>query len=238
MNKATTDDGDAPLHAAAWQGHLHIFQQLVACGANRDTRTTNNETALELAIQFAKHDVAAWLRATAGWSPLKVAAACRLHTIAAMQLRNGSIDPDDPTTTTPAEVLAIVATTAQVPVDALPWENAPPVCNATIKLMEAATAGWSRTAHWLHHRGVRQAVLTLLLVSERLLLTLHRANVSGNSDQAEGAAADADVDNAVALGATGACADKITHAPLPQLPAGLWCEFPRFVLRSWWAVPP
>ena len=185
VNKTRTIGGDTPLHVAAWKGYLLVVQQLVVCGANRHTRTLHNSTALQLAIKSAKHDVAAWLQATAGWSPLKVAAACRLHTIAAMQLRNGSIDPDDPTTTTPAEVLAIVAV-AQVPVDALPWENALPVCNATIKLMEAAAAGWSRTAHWLHHRGVRQTVHTLLLVSERL----HRASVANsNSDEAEGAAA-------------------------------------------------
>ena len=77
-----------------------------------------------------------------------------------------------------AAAAAVVAThvaTAQTSTDALPLENAPPVCQTTIKLMKAATKGWRRATHWLLHGGVRQIAHTMLLIAERL----HRMN---NSD--------------------------------------------------------
>ena len=42
------------------------------------------------------------------------------------------------------------------------------VCLRTVRTVIAATRGWGPTRHWLHHVGVRTAVHTLLLVSERL----------------------------------------------------------------------
>jgi hypothetical protein len=43
-----------------------------------------------------------------------------------------------------------------------------PVCGVTVKLVQAATRGWSPATHWLHHTKFKVWVHTILLVSERL----------------------------------------------------------------------
>lgn len=74
---------------------------------------------------------------------------------------------DDTAATTVKDVMAAVATSHAKPA-ALPRQNAPPVCRATIKLVADATRGWHRTTHWLYHTTVRHAVFAVLVVAERL----------------------------------------------------------------------
>ena len=64
-------------------------------------------------------------------------------------------------------MLAAIATSKAAPA-ALPWEDAAPVCGATIKLVADATRGWHRTTHWLHRSDVRGAVFAVLVVADRL----------------------------------------------------------------------
>eukprot|EP00729_Bicosta_minor_P012952 gene12952-32847_t len=65
------------------------------------------------------------------------------------------------------EIMEAIATSKAEPT-ALPWQDAPPLCKNTVKLVADATRGWSRTNHWLHHGKVREAVLTVLVVTLRL----------------------------------------------------------------------
>ena len=49
-----------------------------------------------------------------------------------------------------------------------PWTGAPPLCRKTITLMKQAVAPWSPSNHWLHHKGIRECVWTLLLIAQVL----------------------------------------------------------------------
>ena len=148
---------------------------------------------------------------------MRVAAGCRLYKEAAFLLRRGKIDPDDTTTTTVKDIMAAVATSRAKPA-ALPWQNAPPVCRATIKLVVDATRGWHRTTHWLHHKAVRDAVVAVLVVVGRL--------------QTKGALpADAASDAGAATAKS-----AVATALVPLLPIEVWFFAMRFFRRSWWAV--
>lgn len=110
-----------------------------------------------------------WLRAISTWSPLRIAAGCRLHKEATRLIQEGRIDPDDPATTSVQDILDVLSTSNADPdLDELPWQNAPPICKATCKLVADATRGWHRTTNWLHHRGVKEVVYAVLFVVVRL----------------------------------------------------------------------
>ena len=107
----------------------------------------------------------------------------------------------------------------------LPWHNAPPICQATIKLVASATRGWHHTSHWLHHPRVRGAVFATLVVAERL--DLHEK--AGEAARGGGAGAGATI--------SGDFVDDCgADVPLlPVLPPEIWLVVMGFFLRSWWA---
>ena len=93
----------------------------------------------------------------------------------------------------------------------LPWENAPPICNTTIKLVSDASFGWKFSTHQLYHANVKKAVFAVLVVEDRL----ERAGRA--RDNTAGAASP-------------------DYAPLPLLPPELWLFIVHFFQRSWWSV--
>lgn len=170
--------------------------------------------------------VAAWLNAVSGWSPLQVAAGCRLYKDAAVALRQGRIDPDDPATTSVKDIMKVIATTKAGPAAMLPWGGrrrleARPVCKHTAKLVAAAVRGWHRTTHWLHHRKVRKVVFTVLGVAGRLeakdALPLPPPKPPRRTTRAAAAEAEA-------------------VAVLPVIPIEMWFYAMSFIKRSWWKV--
>ena len=218
LNQTTTDTIETPLHAAIVGEALPLFamQYLVVYGASLAAEDEDGVTPAQRATSMNKLELAEWLNAVCGWSQLQVAAGCRLYKDAAFLLRRGKIDPDDTATTTVKDVMAAVATSHAKPA-ALPWQNAAPVCRATIKLVADATRGWHRTTHWLHHKAVRNAVFAVLVVAERL--------------QTKGALpAEAPAD------ARAATDTADTTAEVPLLPIEIWLFAMWFFQRSWWAV--
>ena len=154
--------------------------------------------------------LADWLHAVATWSPLRVAAALRMHPCITCLLQQGRLDPDDRDTFPAAEIMATIAASTAKPTD-LPWENAPPTCNTTIKLVLDASFGWKYSTHQLYHANVKKAVFAVLVVADRLEI-------------------DAGVEDAAAAAAAAAP----DHAPLPLLPPELWLFIMHFFQRSWW----
>ena len=152
-----SQDGEPPLHTSAWSGHLLCAQLLIIHGASLSAKNNTDETAAESAITDNQPILAEWLTAVTGWSHLRVAAGCRLYKDAAVALRLGRMDPDADDSPQPAamvqELMAAIATSKAAPA-ALPWQDAPPICKDTIKLVVAATRGWSRATHGLHHGKV------------------------------------------------------------------------------------
>ena len=215
-NQATTNTSETPLHGVIFSGVLLAMQYLVVYGASLVAEDFEGLTPAQLATLLTKHELAEWLNAVSGWSQLQVAAGCRLHKEAAFLLRRGKIDPDDPATTSVKDIMAVVATTNAKPA-ALPWQNAPPICRATIKLVADATRGWHRTTHWLHHKAVRNAVFAVLVVAGRL--------------QEKGARP---AEAPSAIGVVTSTAEAST--PIPLLPIELWLFAMRFFKRSWWGV--
>ena len=88
-------------------------------------------------------------------------------------------------------------------------------CKSTQELIQLATSGWSPKTQWIHHRAVREAVHTVLLVSERL----RRQSTPSISSGPEEAKDDA---------------DNGTFTEVP--PSELWLYLLRFCLRSDWPV--
>jgi hypothetical protein len=216
VNKGTTDGSGTPLHRAILGDAHLVVQHLVVYGASLTAEDGDGLTPAQLATDVHKPALAEWLNAVSGWSQLRVAAGCRLFKDAAFLLRRGKIDPDDTATTTVKDIMAVVATSRAKPA-ALPWQNAPPVCRATIKLVADATRGWHRTTHWLHHKAVREVVVAVLVVVGRL--------------QTKGAFP------AEAASDAGAAADSaVATAQVPLLPIEVWLFAMRFLKRSWWAV--
>jgi ankyrin repeat protein len=216
VNKARTTDGGTPLHAAALFGHRSIAQLLVVFGANMAATAAfegEHETPQKWTTYDGHHELAAWLGAVAGWSPLRVAAGCRLHTPIATMLKQGRMDPD----AQPWSQLALARATSTTPPTELPWQDALDVCQITVKLIKAATRGWAPPRHWLHHAGVRTAVRTVLQVGE----WLHRQDVLVRS-----------LESSTAAARTAAAVDDV----LPILPPEMWIAIMGFFLRNNWAV--
>ena len=107
------------------------------------------------------------------WSPLQIAAGCRLHSPATTAVRLGLVDPEQ------GGVRAMLAARSTAG-STTPWGLIAPeqielaelagsdVCQPTLEMVRAVTSGWSASRHWLHHTNVRTAVHVLLLVSDRL----------------------------------------------------------------------
>ena len=235
IHKAEINEGSTPLHAAALHDdRLLTAQLLVVHGASLTARNHDGETPAEFAASCNQPELAEWLNAVAGWSPLRVAAGCRLYKVAARLLRQGKMDPD--AVRVQECVATIAASTATAA--ALPWHGALPVCKATTKLVADATRGWHRTTHWLHHQGVREVVFAVMVIVLRLsrrdrLEALPPAPTSPPSHESskstpaiEGPAATTAKE---AGGPTAAC------AALPVLPIEIWLFLMRFFMRSWWS---
>jgi hypothetical protein len=133
-------------------------------------------------------------------------------------LKQGRMDPD----AQPWSQIALARATSTTPPTELPWQDAPDVCQITVKLIKAATRGWAPPRHWLYHTGFRMAVRTVLQISERLhrqhavVLPVERtARRRGRS-------------------ATAAAAVAVVH--LPILPPEMWIAIMGFFLRSNWAA--
>lgn len=198
----------------------------------------------ETAAQYRSQPVLAeWLTAVSTWSQLQVAAGCRLHKDAAIALRQGLLDPDDPAKTSIKEILAATAT-ANAELAALPWQNGARICKSTTRLVADATQGWSRASHWLHHSKVREAVFTVLVVALRLDKKDARAALtaaSASSSSSASASAPASTSNGDLSDAS--CAEqKIKKGgsregnAVPVLPIEMWTFMMRFFMRSWWKV--
>ena len=193
-------------------------------------KDTNGETAAESASVNEQPILAEWLTAVTGWSHLRVAAGCRLYNDAAVALRLGRMDPDADDTQHPAamiqELMAAIATSKAAPA-ALPWRDAPPICKDTTKLVVAATRGWSRVTHWLHHGKAREAVYTVMMVAGWLeaknALPLPLPPPSQKPPRRTTRAAAAKAALAAAM-------------PLPVLPIEMWFHAMSFIKRSWWPV--
>lgn len=61
-----------------------------------------------------------------------------------------------------------------------------PVCRITQKLVNNLTRGWSTRSHWYHNAGVRAAVHTLMLISERLHRQVHDPGEVGGAVGGDG----------------------------------------------------
>ena len=212
VNKATADTGGTPLHGTIDGDAPFAMQYLVLYGASLVAEDFEGFTPAQLATHENKAALAEWLNAVSGWSKLQVAAGCRLYKDAAFLLRRGKIDPDGSATTTVKDIMAVVAASRLKPA-ALPWQNAPPACRATIKPVADATRGWRRTTHWLHHKAVRDAVFAVLVVVGRLQ-TKGAPLVKASSDA--GAAAD----------------PAAASAQVPLLSVEVWFFAMRFFKRS------
>jgi hypothetical protein len=125
------------LKATAWQDNIPYTQALLVYGARVEVLHNKGETPQQLASTQGHDILAGWLSAVSGWSPLRVAAGCRLHIDVRHALRLGLMDPD---IHSPTELMAAV-TTANTPPDVLNWGSVmpPPVCASTVRMVVAVS---------------------------------------------------------------------------------------------------
>ena len=209
-----------PLHAAcSFEGDVAVAQQLAVFGADVSLEDPNGFTPAQLATRNHP-DLATWLAAVSTWPRLRIAAACRLHSELAFQLQHGMFDPDHTNVagavgaqvfeSQSASFAAAIAAAGSTP-GHVPWPDAPPVCDATLQVVRAATQGWAPERHTLHHAGVRVAVKAVLLTSQRLARAVDAMFEDGDKDE------DA--------------AEMLQNL----LPSELWESIMFFFLRSWWS---
>lgn len=212
------------------------------------------ETPIAVAMATTEHpELSIWLVATEGWSPLRIAAGCRMHDDLVAALRVGALDPDMQAHR-PAELLAAKQTAWAQAAD-LPWSSAPAICRETAQVVSAVIRGWSPASAWLHHAGVRRVVHAVLLISERLRQQ-HSAAIaataveSAASNRSAAAASFSHASSSNALGngirivakalssATVADVQTAPQQQLPLLPPEMWLNIMGFFQRKDWDVPP
>jgi ankyrin repeat protein len=261
VNQRTTTPGQ---HTAAFEAaikgdlttlqHLAIFCANMSVVHDASVISGYGTSASEIAVKCGWVVLSKWLAAVKAWSPLQIAAGCRLYRVATTALKLGLIDPEQ------GGVGAMLAARA-VSTSNAPWGtlDAPgyiannhlpdlvdaatevgkkhlvtlahaPSCTFTAKFIRAATSGWSATRHWLHHPTVRTVVHTVLLVAERLHQEAHavRSTASVAASSVEGTHPNI---NAAAIVPT-------TDDAFPQVPSELWLAIMRFFLRSDWLHTP
>ena len=179
-NKPRTDAGAigaTPLHVAAQAGHLAVAQLLAVFGANISALVHYNgksRPAQQYARKAGHGQLAHWLGAVTGHTPVQIAVGCRLHGEARSALRIGALG--DPTLCTAKDVVHAAGTTM--------WGaglEMPPVCRATTRFARDAMACWSPERHWLFHADYRAAVHAVLLVRHRLELCMRAPEVASSS---------------------------------------------------------
>ena len=158
------------------------------------------------------------------WSPLMIAAFSKMPDAAATSLKLGRMDPEaDSAAMWQRSYESAVAGGDQplIHESALSCTVADAMaarvlakeskCKSTREFIQLATSGWSPKTQWIHHRAVREAAHTVLLVSERL----RRQSTSSGPEAKD------DADN-----------ETFTEVP----PSELWLYLLRFCLRSDWPV--
>lgn len=243
-NKYKTNDGSLPLGVAAWVGNAGIVELLLLYGAIKKRDARGLKPAQYAKAGRAEH-LEAWLTTAEDWSPLRVAAAGRMHRDLAFMLRNGRIDPDDRATYTVDEIIAAIAASKSEPVVSRPSGKLKElrfdtICKTTIRLVTSASFGWKHSTHWLYHANVRETVVAVLMVANRLtkkdeLEAQRRAEAAaaggGAGDTGRGLAARFMA--FVGLGG-GDLPARNADEPLPRLPIELWLSVMHYFQRSWW----
>ena len=206
-----SETGSTAMHFAVKSGVLETVQLLMVFGAEVATCSNKGETPMDIARNSGHNHIADLLNITFGWSPLRIGAGCRMHADIAAALKAGEMDPDEQCTT--GQLQAAIITANATP-ETLGWADALAVCQQTTKLVVAATKGWGPTRHWLHHTGVRAAVYSVLVMSERM----HRSSTVGAGKSSSRSRS-----------------TRALTTALPLLPPEMWLHIMSYFQRSWWA---
>ena len=151
-----TDSGVTALHFAVIGKNIAIVKLLVLFGASTTVKDDDGFSPTQYAHILDLHDINQWLHRAATLPRLHLAAECRQHGYLLRFLRSGSINPD------------LEAAEAVIAARAAATSTLPNICRITAALVLASTSGWSPKTHWLYAESERTAVITMLLVYNRL----------------------------------------------------------------------
>eukprot|EP00040_Diaphanoeca_grandis_P020460 m.108833 g.108833 ORF g.108833 m.108833 type:complete len:485 (-) comp27908_c0_seq1:459-1913(-) len=167
---ASTSRGVQPVHSAAQNGHIKIFQMLTAYGAPVNVLTQSGTTAKRLAKDFQNKEILRWIDVSASWNRLRMCAEANLYWVAQHMFATGAADQhllelnDILTMRKAAHVGAaylsspVKSTTSRSSTDA----------KRTALLFQRATGPWGIATHRLYAPATRAAVMTIMLVRQRL----------------------------------------------------------------------
>jgi len=150
-----TPRGVRPVHSAAQNGHLKTVQLLQAYGADVKILTQSGASAIRLATDFSRLDVAAWISEGAEWSPLRVCAEAGLHWVARDIFSSGKAEGMVPCV---AEALLLRARASA-------GSRAHTI---TANTFARALSAWAPRNHTLFSPRFRKVVRLVLLVRYRL----------------------------------------------------------------------
>lgn len=216
-------------------------------GVESDGRHLKNTTSIVLKQ---------WFDATSEWSPIEVAAGCRLYKEISTAVIRGVMNLDS----FELHELKRALRLAKTPANELGWpadwsvHDTPSVEEKMIFFMDSAVKswrkGWSPVGHWLYHSGVQTAVKTVLMVAARLHLKVNDWQVPADIDGAlSGIKTAANERARFGTGNSTADSDRsdsdghgVTYGhvggTLPLLPPEMWCHIMSFFSRTDWELPP
>eukprot|EP00729_Bicosta_minor_P006273 gene6273-24394_t len=146
-------DGATPMMSAAKGGHVEVMQLLASCGASTTVEDNGGDNPTRYAYDsftVGRRSTLEWLAKVEHWSPLRVAAASRCYREARGAVKQGTVDPDLRGTW---ETLNVRSVAKEGSPYGVAFSILSPVCESTVKFVQAATSGWSMKTHWLHHPG-------------------------------------------------------------------------------------
>eukprot|EP00039_Didymoeca_costata_P033031 m.40379 g.40379 ORF g.40379 m.40379 type:complete len:416 (-) comp9658_c0_seq1:135-1382(-) len=147
---------------ACGHGDFEMAELLAAFGANKMKADSLGNTPRGIARRFHP-ELVKWLDTSHNWNAIQMAAAGRLPHVARWLLKEGRVDPHNKAPDTP-DILELASSPSPYP--GIKLIRYP--CDSTFRIMQMALQPWSRSTHHLFHKGVRDMVITVFLIAERL----------------------------------------------------------------------
>jgi len=188
-----------PLHTACQRGHLRSAQCLVSFGSGLACTDALGRTPKDVALSSEHHEIVGWIDTVSGYSAMQVAIDARQHCAISHMLRTGQFDPEDDRDAKPS--LLALATASGT------YSQSLPTCSTTVELVKLSLGPWCPASHHLHSEDIRNAVVAMLLIGQKL--TAH---------------------------AQGKVARGETKSALPALPASIILRILSFTRRSAWPL--
>ena len=165
-----------PVHTACQHGHLRSAQCLVSFGSALSCTDALGRTARDVALSSEHHEIVGWIDSVKGYSAMQIAIDARQHCAIVRMLGTGQFDPEQDRDAKPS-YLALANAAGK-------YSQSLPTCSRTEELVRLSLGPWSPAAHQLYSPAIRSAVISMLLVAQRIAAHARGAVALGDSKSA------------------------------------------------------